>query len=40
MYTGLEVGRAHPRAITAVLQAEDPADDMSLVWLDAPDPIR
>lgn len=39
VYTGLEVHRKHPRAITAVLQAEDPADDMSLVWLDAPDPI-
>ncbi|RZT17521.1 hypothetical protein EV649_5068 [Kribbella sp. VKM Ac-2569] len=33
-YPGLELGD-HPRGIAKLLQAEDPADDMSLVWFDA-----
>lgn len=33
-YPGLELGD-HPRGIAKVLQAEDPADDTSLVWFDA-----
>lgn len=33
-YTGLELDAAHPRAVFRVLQAEQPADDLSLVWLD------
>lgn len=32
-YPGLELGD-HPRGIARVLQAEDPADEMSLVWFD------
>ncbi len=31
---GLELDRAHPRSIHKVLQAVDPADEFSLVWLD------
>ncbi|WP_018353259.1 phage tail sheath family protein [Longispora albida] len=34
VYTGVELGSAHPRGITKVLQAERPADEFSLVWLD------
>ena len=37
-YTGLELDRAHPRSISQVLQAEQPADDLSLVWLDTTRP--
>ncbi|MGC5075670.1 phage tail sheath family protein [Agrococcus sp. DT81.2] len=33
-YPGLELGSAHPRSIANVLQAEDPADELSLVWFD------
>jgi Bacteriophage tail sheath protein len=36
VYPGLELDGAHPRAITTVLQAEDPVDELSLVWLDVP----
>lgn len=35
VYPGLELDDAHPRGIGRVLQAEDPADDMSLVWFDS-----
>ncbi len=33
-YPGLELDSAHPRGLGNVLQAEDPADDLSLVWFD------
>jgi hypothetical protein len=33
-YPGLELDSAHPRGVANVLQAEDPADDLSLVWFD------
>jgi phage tail sheath protein FI len=33
-YTGLELDDVHPRAISRVLQAEQPTDPLSLVWLD------
>jgi phage tail sheath protein FI len=33
-YTGLELDGTHPRAIGNVLRAEQPADPLSLVWLD------
>jgi phage tail sheath protein FI len=36
VYTGLELDDAHPRAIHKVLQAVDPTDEFSLVWLDVP----
>ena len=35
VYPGLELDDAHPRGIGRVLQAEDPADDLGLVWLDS-----
>ena len=34
VYTGLELDDAHPRSIHNVLQAVDPTDEFSLVWLD------
>ena len=34
VYTGLELDPAHPRAISRVLQAVDPTDEFSLIWLD------
>ena len=37
-YTGLELGADHPRAISRVLQAEQPTDELSLVWLDVATP--
>ena len=33
-YNGLELGDAHPRAVSKVLRAEQPTDPLSLVWLD------
>jgi len=36
VYPGLELDRAHSRAISRVLQAEDPIDESSLVWLGMP----
>ena len=33
-YSGLELDAAHPRAISRVLQAEQPTDDLGLIWLD------
>lgn len=33
-YPGLELDSAHPRGLANVLQAEDPADEFSLVWFD------
>lgn len=42
VYPGLELGD-HPRAVWRVLQAPDPADEFSLVWLDvgaAPAAVR
>lgn len=33
-YPGLELGATHPRGIGNVLQAENPADEQSLVWFD------
>ncbi|RZU11364.1 hypothetical protein EV645_6530 [Kribbella rubisoli] len=36
VYTGLELGSEHRRFIGGVLQAVDPADDTSLVWLRTP----
>ncbi len=33
-YAGLELDPAHSRSISRVLQAADPADELSLVWLD------
>ncbi len=33
-YPGLELDSVHPRGLANVLQAEDPADDLSLVWFD------
>ena len=38
IYPGLEVHSKHPRWIGSVLSAVNPADDLSLVWLDAPNP--
>ncbi|MBG0737922.1 phage tail sheath family protein [Paeniglutamicibacter antarcticus] len=34
VYPGLELGTTHPRSIAKVLQAADPTDESSLVWLD------
>ena len=34
VYAGLELDPAHPRSIHNVLQAVDPVDEFSLVWLD------
>lgn len=34
VYPGLELDAAHPRAVSRVLQAADPADDAALVWFD------
>ncbi len=34
VYPGLELGTIHPRSIAKVLQAVDPTDESSLVWLD------
>lgn len=34
VYTGLELDPGHPRSIHNVLQAVDPVDEFSLVWLD------
>ena len=34
VYSGLELDGAHPRAISKVLEAKDPVDESSLVWLD------
>lgn len=36
VYTGLELDPGHPRSIHKVLDAVDPTDEFSLVWLDAP----
>jgi uncharacterized protein len=36
VYPGLELDNAHPRWVGKVLQAEDPTDEFSLVWLDVP----
>ncbi len=33
-YSGLELDAKHPRAVSRVLQAEQPTDPLSLVWLD------
>lgn len=33
-YADLELDPAHSRAVSRVLQAEDPTDELSLVWLD------
>ena len=33
-YTGLELGKAHPRAIDQVLHPETPTDELSLVWFE------
>lgn len=33
-YSGLELDELHPRAVSRVLQAEQPTDPLSLVWLD------
>ncbi|AHH99479.1 phage tail sheath family protein [Kutzneria albida] len=38
-YSGLELDRAHPRWIGSVLQAADPPDEFSLVWLEVTDPV-
>ncbi|WP_255768586.1 phage tail sheath family protein [Pseudarthrobacter sulfonivorans] len=38
VYPGLEVGADHPRSISKVLQAFDPVDEFSLVWLDTSNP--
>jgi phage tail sheath protein FI len=37
VYTGLELDTPHPMAIMKVLQAEDPSDDTTVIWLDAPE---
>jgi phage tail sheath protein FI len=34
VYPGLELDRNHPRSVARVLQAEDPTDELSLIWLD------
>jgi phage tail sheath protein FI len=34
VYTGLELDPGHPRSVHNVLQAVDPVDEFSLVWLD------
>jgi uncharacterized protein len=34
VYTGLELGKIHPRAIDNVLDPETPTDDLSLVWFE------
>jgi phage tail sheath protein FI len=34
VYPGLEFDRSHPRSAVKVLQAEDPTDELSLIWLD------
>lgn len=36
VYPGLEVNPAHPRSISNILQALDPNDEASLVWLEVP----
>ncbi|MFT3971758.1 MAG: phage tail sheath subtilisin-like domain-containing protein [Micropruina sp.] len=33
-YPGLELDSVHPRGLANVLQAEDPVDELSLVWFD------
>lgn len=38
VYSGLEVHDKHARSITKVLQAVDPTDESSLIWLDRADP--
>ncbi len=38
-YTGLELDAAHPRSIYRVLQAEQPTDELSLIWLDPSQPV-
>ncbi len=38
VYAGLELDSSHPRSIQKVLQAADPTDDLSLIWLDVPVP--
>ena len=38
VYPGLEVHSKHPRSVQEVLRAVEPADDLSLVWLDAAKP--
>ncbi|MGH3883166.1 MAG: hypothetical protein ACRDRC_07160, partial [Pseudonocardiaceae bacterium] len=35
-YSGLELHADHPRSVSRVLQAEQPTDEFSLVWLDMP----
>lgn len=35
-YAGLELHDDHPRSVARVLQAEDPTDELGLVWLDMP----
>ena len=37
VYNELELGEKHRRSIFSVLEAEDPADEFSLVWLDRVD---
>jgi phage tail sheath protein FI len=37
-YTGLELDPAHPRSVYRVLQAEQPTDELSLIWLDPTQP--
>jgi uncharacterized protein len=34
VYAGLELDKAHQRGVSKVLQAKDPIDESSLVWLD------
>lgn len=34
VYSELELGERHTRSVFEVLQAEDPADEMSLVWIE------
>ena len=33
VYSGLELGRDHPRSMFTVLQHRDPPDEFALVWL-------
>jgi phage tail sheath protein FI len=37
-YAGLELDPAHPRSVYRVLQAEQPTDELSLIWLDPAQP--
>lgn len=39
VYTGLEVGRSHPRSIGKVLHPETPTDELSLVWFERNDGV-